>query len=775
MARAAVRYALAALAIAIAVLVAVKAVRIETDFSAFLPPSAGAEEKLLVSQLREGVVSRLMLVALEGADERTLAAASRAVAGCLEGLPEFTFVANGESARFLKQSQVLLAHRYVLSDRVTPERFTEAGLREALEESFAILRSPAGALISPTLPRDPTGEFRALLQRLDAGVAPASRHGVWFGADGKRAFLIAQTKAAGFDSDGQAVALEKLNWAVATYAPGVRAVTSGPGVFAAESKRLIRADTQRLGYGSAALILLLLAIFYRSPLAIALVLVPTAVGLLAGVLVVQALFGTVHAITLAFAATLVGESVDYPSYVLLNASPGETARAAARRVGRTLALAVLTTVASASALALSSFQGLAQLGTLTMVGVVVAGLASRWLVPWLLGDRMLTFPQINVPEASRLGASPWPGRVMLLAVAASAIGLTITHPSWWERDLAALSPVPAPLRALDAELRREIGAPEVSLFVAAGGASEAEALAAVEALHPKLDAWRQRGLLRSYDSPARYVPSAALQQARRAALPDRATLEGRLAVAVKAVGFRADAFKPFVDDIERARTATDVTRASYAGSAIGTRLDAQLLQADGRWLALVPVSGVENLEHLRAAVEAEAKGVAQLADLRSLSTRMLDRFRLEALQQAALGALAIAVLLAFGLGSVRRAARVLLPVAAAIVLTVGVLVALGHRLGVFHLVALLLVLGIGLNYALFFERPPEDAAERARTRRALALCSASTIITFGILAMSATPVLRAIGASVAIGAVCSMLCAAVWAREAQPFSSSASA
>ena len=103
------------------------------------------------------------------------------------------------------------------------------------------------------------------------------------------------------------------------------------------------------------------------------------------------------------------------------------------------------------------------------------------------------------------------------------------------------------------------------------------------------------------------------------------------------------------------------------------------------------------------------------------------------------------------------------PAAAALVLTVMVLVASGQRLSVFHLVALLLVLGIGLNYALFLERPPADAAERARTRLALAVCSISTVATFGFLALSATPVLNAIGSTVALGALLSLLLAALWA------------
>ena len=77
--------------------------------------------------------------------------------------------------------------------------------------------------------------------------------------------------------------------------------------------------------------------------------------------------------------------------------------------------------------------------------------------------------------------------------------------------------------------------------------------------------------------------------------------------------------------------------------------------------------------------------------------------------------------------------------------------------------ALLLVLGIGLNYALFFERTPLDDAERARTRMSLAVCSISTVATFGFLALSATPVLHAIGSTVALGALLSLLVSALWA------------
>src|SRR5258705_1375185 len=485
-----------------------------------------------------------------------------------------------------------MRHRYALSADVNAERFTVPALRSALEERLRELGSPSGILTRGTLTRDPTGEFMAILLRVEPAASPARRQGVWFSADGSRAFLIAQTRAAGFDSEGQDRAMARVRETLAEAAPGLQATLSGPGVFAAESRRLIRADAMRLGLISTAVILVLLAFVYRSPLAVALVLTPTVFGLLTGVLVVQAIFGSVHAITVGFAATLIGESVDYPSYILLNAQSGETARRAAKRAGRTLLLAVLTTVASALALTLSSFTGLAQLGVLTMVGVAVAGLVSYALIPWLLGPRALEFPRLRLPGDDAFAAGRWPRAIALVATVIAVAALAATYPGWWERDLANVSPIPASMRAEDASLRREMGAPEVSVFLASRGTSEAAALEAAEAVLPVLQRWQAEGLIRGYDSPARYLPSPSTQAARLGALPGRPMLEANLREALKGLAFRADAFTPFVEEVQAARGAAPLTRAAYAGTPIGTKLNAQVLALEGQWLVLTPLGGV---------------------------------------------------------------------------------------------------------------------------------------------------------------------------------------
>ena len=766
------RYALALIGFAVLCLLAAKTLRIETDFSAFLPPSATPSQRLLISQLRDGLVSRLILVALhgEGIDEKTLAQTSRTLAQKLGRSVEFAYAANGSLDQFVAQGEVLMRNRYVLSSELGgvggAQKFTAPALRTALEEQLAQLASPFGMLSRSLVARDPTGEFFAILQRIDPGARPALRHGVWFSADGKRAFLLLQTRAPGFDSVQQAVAIATVRSALAAVNPQVGVTLAGPGVFAAESHRLIESDAVKLSICSALVILVMLIYVYRSALPVALVVTPVAFGLLIGMLVVQALFGAVHGITLGFAATLIGEAVDYPNYLLLNTAPGEAARGSARRIGRTLALAVLTTVASALALTLSSFRGLAQLGVLTMVGVLVAGLVTHQAIPWLLGDRVLTFHRMRVPQFVAIEHAAWPRVAAALVAAVSAIAAAIwlawLHPAWWETDLASISPVSAEMRAQDSALRRDLGAPEVSMFIASRGSSEVAALQAAENLLPMLKKWQLEGWIRSYDSPAWYVPTAATQAARREVLPNSIALEKNLREAMRGLGFRADVFAPFLREVEAARTQTLLTRAAYAGTPLGAKLNALFVELDGQWLVLTPIGGVGDADRLKAALTAGKGMDSQLIDLKQVSSEMVDGFRREALHQSAWGAGLILLLLLAGLGSLRRTWRVAAPVTAAMLLTVALLVASGQRISVFHLVALLLVLGIGLNYALFFERSPQDDAERARTHLSLAVGSISTGATFGFLALSSTPVLHAIGSTVALGALLSLLVAALW-------------
>jgi len=275
--------------------------RYTTDLSAFLPRSPTANQRLLVDQLKEGLASRLIIVAIEGADSATRARLSRAMADRLRQDTQFVSVNNGESSATDRDRMFLFEHRYLLSDAVTPERFTVKGLEDAIGESIDLLASPAGLLTKELLPRDPTGEMVQIVGQLASGGAPRVADGVWASGDGKRALIVAQTRAPGSDTDGQQRAVEAIRAAFAAASPPPASPTllmSGPGVFAVNARANIIKQVTRLSILSTAIVVTLLLGVYRSFSALVLGLVPVASGALAGVAAVALGAGVVHGITL---------------------------------------------------------------------------------------------------------------------------------------------------------------------------------------------------------------------------------------------------------------------------------------------------------------------------------------------------------------------------------------------------------------------------------------------------------------------------------------------
>jgi predicted exporter len=111
---------------------------LSTDMSAFLPRSPAPMQQVLVGQVREGVVSRLVLLAIEKAQSTTLAELSRDLGARLRRDPQFVLVDNGDDAGLYKDREFLWHNRYVLSPGVAPERFTAAGLRRELENDLRL-------------------------------------------------------------------------------------------------------------------------------------------------------------------------------------------------------------------------------------------------------------------------------------------------------------------------------------------------------------------------------------------------------------------------------------------------------------------------------------------------------------------------------------------------------------------------------------------------------------------------------------------------------------
>src|SRR5437763_10475799 len=217
------------LAAVVAALVVAWRAHYVADLSAFLPSAPTAEQAVLLDQLRSGATSRLLVIASEGgpADDEAAAAAraeaSRRLAAALRASGAFAAVHNGENAAWADAGRFLFEHRYAISPAVDAERFTAAGLREAIDATVSLLGTPAGSLLKPILFRDPTGETLRIAEALTPARAPRIDHGVWVSRSAPRAVLVATTGADGADIDGQARALAAVQIAFAgAAAPGLR-------------------------------------------------------------------------------------------------------------------------------------------------------------------------------------------------------------------------------------------------------------------------------------------------------------------------------------------------------------------------------------------------------------------------------------------------------------------------------------------------------------------------------------------------------------------------
>lgn len=758
-------------------LAAIWRMQLVSDLSAFLPRVPNARQQVLVEQLRDGAITRLILIGITGGDAAERARLSRELARRLRANAAFSHVENGAAEDRAHDAAYFFDNRYLLSPAVNAARFSPAGLHQAIADTLDALSGSAGLMLKSVLTRDPTGEIAHMLDQVGGENQPHQNHGVWASADGQRALLLTQTRAAGSDLDAQQQAVNAIRTAFAQIparAADTQVMLGGAGVLSVLSRASIEQEIGRLALAGMAWVICLLLPLYRSVRLLLIGLLPVVSGALAGVAAVSLGFGLVHGLTLAFGTTLIGEAVDYSVYFFLQ-------RAASDETGnkdgfwRTLQLGVLTSVAGFAVMLFSGFPGLAQLGLYSISGLAVAALVTRWVLPQLLPSNIVV-RDVQAPAAkldallSRL--TRW--RKVLIALPLLALIVIAWHGgAIWNRQLSALNPTPLAAQRLDQQLREDLGAADMRYLAVFTAPNQEAALQQAEQAATILRKLVDDGRLGSFNTPASILPSIQQQRLRQAALPDTATLRRNLSSALVGLPLAANQLDGFVADVAAAKIHPLLSRADLSQTSAALLLDSLMIQRPQDVLVLMPLhppsgSAQEqfNLNAIEAAlIEQGMSGVTPI-DLLAETAQLFDSYLAAALRLSALGGLAILLLLFLWLRSPQRVLRVVLPLAAAILCVIAALLAANVKLSLLHLIGLLLVAAIGSNYALFFDfsSAQQDETERHRAQLSLLVANLATVGSFGILALSQVPLLAAFGVTVAPGAFLAFLFSALLAR-----------
>lgn len=760
--RTALRIALMAAVLAGLTFLTFRSIHISRDLSFFQPGALSETSELAIEQVRRGPASRLILIAIEGAPSPELAELSKALVARLADSPSFHRVANGAVELDEGALDFLLRNRYLLGPAPDPQEFSTASLRRSLEKALSELGTFSALATADLLPRDPTGRTLALVDAWQGGFRPHFRHGVWFSRDDATAIIVAETTANGDDEGGQTLAQAEILTAFQQLAGkgDARIAMTGAPVFSRSISQSIQQEAYLIGAGSSLAVLLLLYITLRSPTLLIVIAFPAAAASIVGAIAVQLLFGSVHGIALTFGMTLIGVTSDYPVHLIAHLREDRSSWSVLRSIAAPLLLSGGTAVVAFMPMTLSSFPGLAQLGVFAVTGIAAAIAATWFLVPWALDG--------FVPKG--IGGIPLvPGRTArwirwpLIAFAAiSAAWLFSGSATLFSDDLSRLNPLPRDLLNLDIRLRGELSAPDVRRLAAVTGDTAQAVLEKSERLSQRLEQAVGDGIIGSYDSPSRYLPDIAAQQARQQDLPDGVALRNALVQALQGLPFAPATFEPFIRDVEAAKKQQPLTPADLAPiPLIGDRLQSLLSQrADGTWLALTLLGAVQDPAKISAAIGAIGDPAVHYLDLQAESLQIIAAYRKGALGWLAVGLLAVIILLMLCL-KFRRAIRVILSLGISLSLTVAILSLLGTSLTPFHIAALLLVAGIGLDYALFMSHESAGAHDQRQVMKSLLICAATTILAFFFMIFSTAPILQGIGLTVSIGVTLSLLSAMV--------------
>lgn len=736
--------------------------RLGGSLTAFLPRSGSIVQRALVQGLHKGEASRLLLLSLTGGTAAIREHASGALAGLLRvHRKQFALVANGDHRTTRGFTHFLFRYRYLLAPQTS---WSVAALHADLERTLAILASPA-LLGAGHLLADPTGAFMAAAKPWLQTGGPSRQEGVWVSRHHKAALLLVETRQSGFSVSAQKHAVKLVRQAFSRVAVGtpLRLELGGTGAITVAANDRVARNAQVLSVIDVLLVAAILLFVYRSWPPLVASLVPLITGGLTAALTVALLFTHLTVTTLGFGTMLIGVAMDYPAYVLLHTGPGESVAGAARRVGPALMLAMIAMVIGFATMTVSHLAGLVQLGVFASVGLIAAALAARFVLPrmmptWTQGSGLLGFDEQARRAMRTLRRGAW--GVIVVAVVAVVFLWAQGSRRIWDNHVSALSPAPHALMRQTGALAREFGVPGLSSLVVIVGSNRQAVLTREAALMPTLARLQHAGALARFDLAWRYLPSTARQRRRQKALPKTAVLRTRLRAASRGLPFRQRSFQPFLQAVQRARAAQPLTYAALP-PAIHARIAALLTNIHGHSVGFVHLTGVRKPALIaRVLAHSRVKDV-HFVEVKRAVGDLLARYRDALLRHSAWAAVFIAIAVAWGLRSLAGALRLLLPMGAAVLVTCALLVVTGHGLTLLNVVALLLIVGLGMGYALFLG---DNGLIQGRRPMAPWVCAATTMTGFGVMAFAQVPLLQSVGLTVSVGAFLALVFTAAWSR-----------
>jgi predicted exporter len=610
---------------------------------------------------------------------------------------------------------------------------------------------------------DPFGLFSGWVQARAQETPVRPRDGRLFVDSGGRSYVLLllnlQQSAFSISAQQQVIPLlEQAGRAAKQAVPDAEIITAGVILHAAAGSSQASSEMTTIGAGSLIGIVLLMWLTFRSLKPIALIALSIAIGCLGALSVSWLLFGRLHLLTLVFGASLVGIAQDYAIYFLcarLGTAAQTDSRALLRRLLPGLALMLLAAVIGYLGMALTPFPGLRQMAVFSVLGLLFAWLTVILWFPALIHADTLRSTALADRYSHSIGR--WPrfranrnGYLLLAAFAIfAAIGMMRLKVS---DDIRALQKTPQHLIDDQIKLGKLLDTPTPAQFYLVRGDTAEQVLQREEQLKQRLQDLIGKKLISGVQAVSNWVPSQRQQSADRNLIA--ATLltpQGPLAAIATAIDEPAQ----WVQDIRQRLLAHSkpLLPQAFIDSPAGQPWRHLWLGKTGaqyatQYASIVAVRGLSDYRQLPllAAAAAPADGVQWVDKVADISS-VLHYYR-EYMTWALLAAY-FTIFLLLSLRYRRAAWRAIAPPLLATLATLALFGLTGQPLQLFHVLACLLLLGLGVDYGIFLQEPTDR--HRRFSWLTVGLSAISALLSFGLLALSSSPPLHAFGLTMLIG------------------------
>ncbi|WP_053238203.1 MMPL family transporter [Sandaracinus amylolyticus] len=739
--------------------------RVRHEISQFIPSSEDRELADVARQVIDSELSRTIVIAIRAEDEPTSIAAARTFADRLRTIEGVAWVRSGPPAEVERAFyELYFARRYAFFAD-TPEEarahLSDDALRVAAVRLEREVTGPTAMLVRRVAQEDPLLAFLDHLRRLQGSAEGGPRviDGQLVSQDGWALVLLA-SEAPSFDTARIGPLLDAIDREtralIDAHGGSLRVEQAGVHRFARRAEHDIREDVQRISTLSTLGVVVLFLALYRGPRFLLLGGIPLAVGTVAATAACRLVFGSVHGITFAFGSSLLGVGIDYVSHYVNHHVLEPDARgpeATMRTIWPGLALGASTTIAGLAGLGWTAFPGMREMALFAAVGVTAALLSTRVMVPPWMPMRSEP-PRITRAAADvafrlwrRLQSHRAPFLALpIVALVIAAIGIPQLA---WVDDIRALNQADPEWLAEDAAVRSRVAQGEAGRLVIATGRDDEEALARAERAFEALTRARDAGELRAFRSAHHLVRSIATQRGVDDAVRNAPALADRTITALEREGFVPSMFEPFRASLAAPAPEPLTYEALMASPIADLVRPFRVHLSSDRVAYLAFVEGVSDSAALRARL-ASLEGVAYFDQGEFLASAYRE-FRARTLELLAVGMLVVLGLCVARYRSVRLGLASVAPALLAAATALGVLGLLGEPANLMHLVGALLVLSMAEDFAVFLIESRDDPRGVATTMVGITVACITTVISFGLLAASTHPAMRALGLMASVG------------------------